>query len=259
MLRLGRVAFINTFPVEWALARHLDPQEVEEVAAVPTELNRMLAARELDIANVSSVEYADNPERYVLLPSLCVGSDGAVESVQLVTQLPLPAVRSIAVTSQSATSVALVKVLVPHAEILPEGEAADGRLLIGDAALQSAFSDPTPHHDLGALWRERTGLPMVFAVWAAQRDCDPAALARIDRALSGAVAEASEHADLVAQAAGERHGFPAGYLARYFEKLRYGFGVRERQGLERFYALAAECGAIAGVPELRFADTARVR
>lgn len=259
MLRLGRVAFINTFPVEWALARHLDPDEVEEVAAVPTDLNRMLAAGELDVANVSSVEYANNPERYVLLPSLCVGSDGAVESVQLVTQLPLPAVRSVAVTSQSATSVALVQVLVPHAEILPEAEAADARLLIGDAALHSAFSDPTPHHDLGALWRERTGLPMVFAVWAAQRDCDPSALARIDRALSGAVAEASEHADLVARAAGERHGFPAGYLARYFEKLRYGFGERERQGLERFYELAAERGAIASVPELRFADSARVR
>ena len=73
------------------------------------------------------------------------------------------------------------------------------------------------------------------------------------------MAEASEHADLVAQAAGERHGFPAGYLARYFEKLRYGFGERERAGLERFYALAAERGAIAGAPELRFADTARVR
>ncbi len=71
---------------------------------------------------------------------------------------------------------------------------------------------------------------MVFAVWAAQRDCDPDALARIDRALRGAVAEASEHADLVAKAAGERHGFPAGYLARYFEKLRYGFGERERAG-----------------------------
>ena len=95
---------------------------------------------------------------------------------------------------------------------------------------------------------------MVFAVWAAQRDCDPDALGRIDRALRGAVAEASEHADLVAQAAGERHGFPAGYLARYFEKLRYGFGERERAGLERFYALAAERGAIAGAPELRFAD-----
>jgi chorismate dehydratase len=259
MLRLGRVSFINTFPVEWALARHLDPDEVREVAAVPTELNRMLAARELDVANVSSVEYANNPERYVLLPSLCVGSDGAVESVQLITQLPLPAVTSVAVTSHSATSVALVRVLVPHAEIRPEGSEADARLMIGDAALRSAFSDPTPHHDLGALWRERTGLPMVFAVWAAQRDCDPGALARIDRALSGAVAEASEHAGLVALAAAEQHDFPAGYLARYFEKLRYGFGERERAGLARFYELAAERGAIAGTPELRFADTARVR
>jgi chorismate dehydratase len=104
MLRLGRVSFINTFPVEWALARHLDPGEVREVAAVPTELNRMLAARELDVANVSSVEYANNPERYVLLPSLCVGSDGAVESVQLVTQLPLPAVQSIGCSCRTPRS-----------------------------------------------------------------------------------------------------------------------------------------------------------
>src|SRR3954471_9830286 len=146
MLRLGRVSFINTFPVEWALARHLDPDEVEEVAAVPTELNRMLAARELDVANVSSVEYADNPERYVLLPSLCVGSDGAVESVQLVTQLPLPAVRSISVTGQSASSVVLVRTLFPSAEVLPEGEEADAQLMIGDQALRSAFDDPRPHH-----------------------------------------------------------------------------------------------------------------
>ena len=43
------------------------------------------------------------------------------------------------------------------------------KLLIGDAALKSAFEDPTPHHDLGRLWLERTGLPMVFAVWAARR------------------------------------------------------------------------------------------
>ncbi len=32
-----------------------------------------------------------------------------------------------------------------------------------------AFEDPTPHHDLGRLWLERTGLPMVFAVWAVPR------------------------------------------------------------------------------------------
>ena len=260
MLRLGRVSFINTFPVEWALSRHLDPDEVREVAAVPTELNRMLAARELDVANVSSVEYADNPERYVLLPSLCVGSDGAVESVQLVTQLPLPAVRSVAVTSQSATSVALVQVLVPHAEIRPEGE--DGRRPPADrrrrAALGVLRSDAAsrPRRALARAHRPADGVRRLGGpARLRSRTRSRASTARC----SGAVAEASEHADLVARAAGERHGFPAGYLARYFEKLRYGFGERERAGLERFYALAAERGAIAGAPELRFADTARVR
>jgi hypothetical protein len=60
----------------------------------------------------------------------------------------------------------LTKVLLPEAEHVPLGEDADAKLLIGDAALKSAFEDPTPHHDLGRLWLERTGLPMVFAVWA---------------------------------------------------------------------------------------------
>ena len=228
---LGRVSFINTFPVEWALSRHLDPGEVREVAAVPTELNRMLAARELDVANVSSVEYANNPESYVLLPSLCVGSDGAVESVQLSRSCPCrPSEHRRDERSRRPRS-RCARARAADAEIRPEGADADARLLIGDAALPRPSPIRRRTHDLGALWRERTGLPMVFAVWAAQRDCDPDALARVDRALRGAVAEASEHADLVAKAAGERHGFPAGYLARYFEKLRYGFGERERAGL----------------------------
>src|SRR5205814_620023 len=101
---------------------------------------------------------------------LCVASEGAVDSIQLVTRVPLERVRAVAVTPESATSVALTKVLLPEAEQAPldayeKGE-AEAKLLIGDAALRSAFEDPTPHHDLGRLWLERTGLPMVFAVWA---------------------------------------------------------------------------------------------
>ena len=74
--------------------------------------------------------------------------------------------RRVAVTPESATSVVLTKVLLPEATHVSSGEEADAKLLIGDAALKSAFEDPTPHYDLGRLWLERTGLPMVFAVWA---------------------------------------------------------------------------------------------
>jgi chorismate dehydratase len=250
MIRLGRVDYINTFPLAWSLGRHLGDSLAEEVVGVPTRLNALLRSGEIDVGNVSSVEYARNHRAYVLLPSLCVGSDGAVESVQLVTDLPLPAVRSIAVTGQSASSVVLVRTLFGSAEVLPEGEDADAVLMIGDQALRSAFDDPRPHHDLGALWRERTGLPMVFAVWAAR--VGTPGLEELDRALAGAVAEAHEHSADVARAAAVRYGYPAGYLARYFEKLRYRFGDRERAGLARFFELAHAAGALDEVPSLRF-------
>jgi chorismate dehydratase len=250
MIRLGRVDYINTFPLAWSLARHLGDGLAEEVVGVPTTLNALLRAGDVDVANVSSVEYARNHAEYVLLPSLCVGSDGAVESVQLVTDVPLPAVRSIAVTGQSASSVVLVRTLFETAEIRAEGEDADACLMIGDEALRSAFDDPRPHHDLGALWRERTGLPMVFAVWAAR--VGTPGLDQLDRALAGAVADAHEHSADVARAAASRYGYPAGYLARYFEKLRYRFGERERAGLARFFELAHGAGALDEVPSLRF-------
>lgn len=257
-LRVGRVDYMNTFPLAWSLADRVGEPAIDETLGVPTTLNRMLVEGELDVANVSSIVYAQHADELILLPSSCISSDGAVDSVQLVTDLPLPAIQTIAVTAESAASVALVRILFPEARIVPEGEPADANLMIGDRALRSALDDATPHHDLGALWRERTGLPMVFAVWAARRDVDPERLVALDRSLAEAVADASEHAALIARAASERYGFPAGFIARYFEKLRYRFGAREREGLARYYALAEGNGLVDRAPELAFVDDAVV-
>ncbi len=48
------------------------------------------------------------------------------------------------------------------------------------------------------------------------------------------------------------YGYPAGWIARYFEQLRYSFGPRERQGLLRFLELAHDAGELERVPDLRF-------
>src|SRR5713226_7846622 len=144
MIRLGRISYVNMAPVFYRLEA-----EVEEFAGVPTELNRRLLEGELDLAPISSIEYARNADRLRILPRLCVSSEGAVDSIQLVSKTPLEHVRSVAVTPESATSVVLTKVLLPEATHVPLGEQADAKLLIGDAALKSAFEDPTPHYDLG--------------------------------------------------------------------------------------------------------------
>ena len=226
--------------------------DVDEVTGVPTELNRLLLDGQLDIAPISSIEYARHADHLRLLPRMCVSSEGAVDSIQLVTRLPLGRVRSVAVTPESATSVVLTRVLLPSAEIRPLDEPADATLLIGDAALKSAFEDPTPHYDLGRLWLERTGLPMVFAVWAAPEPLVDG-LPDLEHALVASVRLARSEPEKLAYEASARYGYPAGFLARYFEKLRYSFGPRERAGFYTFLEMARDVGELDHVPELRFA------
>ncbi len=250
MIRLGRIAYVNMAPVFYRLEA-----EVEEVVGVPTTLNQQLIAGELDVAPISSIEYARNADRLRLLPRLCVSSEGAVESIQLISKTPLDRIRTVAVTPESATSVVLTKVLLPEATHVPLGEEAEARLLIGDAALKSAFEDPTPHHDLGRLWLERTGLPMVFAVWAAPEPLHPE-LGELEDALVASLRAARAEPERLAFDSAERYGYPAGFLARYFEKLRYRFGPRERAGLYTFLELARDVGELDEVPELRFVPAA---
>jgi chorismate dehydratase len=246
VIRLGRIGYVNMAPVFYRVEAEFD-----EVVGVPTDLNRALLDGECDLAPISSIEYARHADRLRILPRLCVSSEGAVDSIQLVSRAPLERVRTVAVTPESATSVVLTRVLLPEAEHVPLGEEADAKLLIGDAALQSAFNDPTPHYDLGRLWLERTGLPMVFAVWACPEPAPPG-LSELEAALVASVRLARAEPERLAYEASERYGYPPGFLARYFEKLRYRFGPRERAGLLTFLELARDAGELDRVPELRF-------
>ena len=246
MIRLGRISYVNMAPVF-----HRLNTEVEEVQGVPTELNQLLLDGRIDLAPISSIEYARHASSLVILPRVCVSSEGAVDSIQIVSRTPFPQIRKLAVTPESATSVVLAKVLLPHAEQVPLEEEAEAKLLIGDAALKSAFEDPTPHYDLGRLWLDRTGLPMVFAVWAAP-DPAPDGVAELEHSIVASVRLARAEPEVLAREASERYGYPPGYLARYFEKLRYSFGPRERAGFHTFLEMARDVGELYEIPELRF-------
>jgi chorismate dehydratase len=252
VIRLGRISYVNMAPVFFRLETAVD-----EVVGVPTELNRSLLEGGVDLAPISSIAYARNADRLRLLPRLCVSSEGAIDSIQLVSRTPPERVGSIAVTPESATSVVLARVLFPDAEQVPLGEDAEATLLIGDAALRSAFENPAPHYDLGRLWTERTALPMVFAVWAC---ADPVAdgVAELEDELVASVRLARAEPERLAHEAGERYGYPAGFLARYFAKLRYSFGPRERAGLHMFFELAHEVGELDEIPQLRFVEREEV-
>jgi len=153
------------------------------------------------------------------LPRLCVGSEGAVDSIQLVSRRPLERVRRVAVTPESATSVVLTKVLLPEAEHVRSARRRTATLLIGDSALRSAFEDPTAALRPRPAVARAHRLPMVFAVFAASEPV-AAGMAALEDALVASVRRARAEPEQLAFEASERYGYPPGFLARYFEKLR---------------------------------------
>jgi len=155
------------------------------------------------------------------------------------------------VTPESATSVVLTKVLLPDAEHVPLGEPADATLLIGDDALRSAFEDPTPHYDLGKLWLERTGLPMVFAVWAVRREfaaAHPGLVKDVHEAFLASRTLCLSELDEAARAAARWEPFSEQALAEYFRALDFALGERQVSGLREFARLVADRGEAPMLP-----------
>lgn len=256
-LRVGRISALNMYPLYHYLAGP-EGRGLAFVDGLPTALNDALVGGELDISAVSSIAYARNAEDLIMLPDACIAAEGAVDSIQVFSRVPFGDLRSVAITPHSATSVALLRVLVgPLVEFRPlEGPAKeateDGVLLIADEALETLRAgDFQVHTDLSELWRCRTGLPMVFAVWAVRRSVagrQPEAVAAFSKLLRAARADYRREPRVVARAAAERFGLTERDVAAYFERLRYGFGPPERQGLSHFLELAQRAGELTQVP-----------
>src|SRR5215470_11419304 len=87
-IRVGRIPYINCYPVYGAIDRGVVPMHAELVDGVPTELNHQMAGGTLDVSVISAVEYARDAKRYLLLPDLAISCDGPVRSVMLFSRCP---------------------------------------------------------------------------------------------------------------------------------------------------------------------------
>ncbi len=175
--RLGLTSYINTLPADWGLVGGGLDSLVDTASGPPTRLNRLLAGAELDVSAVSVAAAFDHADEWLIFDHLCLGCRGEVGSVILFSERPVGrlAGENIAVTSESATSVRLLEILLKRhwrvkASLAPEDVDSPARLLIGDAALKLAQAKPGGYtYDLGRAWRELTGLGFVFAVWCIRR------------------------------------------------------------------------------------------
>ncbi|MHB0915938.1 MAG: menaquinone biosynthetic enzyme MqnA/MqnD family protein [Thermoleophilia bacterium] len=268
IIRIGHFEFLNGYPLYYGLERGAGWSCFQMAHGVPTELNRLLLDGELDISPISSIEYAANSDRLLLFSRLSITADGAVDSIRLITSRPIGELTSVAVTSQSATSVALLKIILsqgygiePRYSTL-EGDVAaglaehDGVLLIGDDALKSYYNEQWERsYDLGEEWKALTGLPMVYALWAVSRqfyDRRRDEANEVQERLLYSLEYCRGHWDEVVAAAARVYPFQPEMLHSYFAKLRYDLTDEYRLGLMEFYRRAVVAGLLDHAPDLNF-------
>lgn len=266
--RVGHIQFLNCLPLYWGLMRSGALIDVDLHKDSPDQLNRALVAGDLDIGPISLVEYLRNADELLLLPDLAVGSDGPVLSVNVVSTKPLGELDGarVALGSTSRTGVLLAQMLLQQrygvrpdffrcppdlTEMLLE---ADAGVLIGDVALRALFEAPKRGlavTDLGQAWREWTGLPMVFAVWAVRRDfaqAHPGLVKDVHEAFLRSRDLCLEELDEVAASAARWEPFDAATLASYFRALDFSLGERQVNGLREFARRATLLGEAPSLP-----------
>jgi chorismate dehydratase len=266
--RVGHIQFLNCLPIYWGLMRSGALLGVELHKDTPDRLNAALIGGELDIGPISLVEYLRHTEEVLLLPDLAVGSDGPVFSVNLVSTVDpgrLDGAR-VALSSTSRTGALLARMVLEErygvtpayfacppdlTEMLLE---ADAGVLIGDAALRArheAAERGLVVIDLGAAWRDWTGLPMVFAVWGVRREfalAHPGLVKEVHDAFLASRELCLAELDTVATVAARWEPFSARTLAAYFRTLDFSLGQRQIAGLREFATRAAAAGSTPPLP-----------
>ncbi len=263
---MGHIQFLNCLPLYWGLARTGTLLDLELTKDTPEKLSEQLVRGELDIAPITLVEFLRAADDLVAFPDLAVGCDGPVMSCVIVSQKPLDRLDGarVALGSTSRTSVRLAQLLLaekigvrPDYYTCPPDlglmmQEADAAVLIGDAALRANLHD-APRlglevHDLGQMWKDWTGLPFVFAVWAARRDYlerEPRVVEKVHEAFLASRDLSLEEVTKVAEQAARWETFDETVLARYFTTLDFRFGADQLRGVTEF---ARRVGPTTGFP-----------
>lgn len=263
--RVGAVSYLNSKPLVEGLRSRLPGGLTLDF---PSRLAESLAAGSLDVGLVPSIEVLRSDGRYQIVSDACVAARGPVRSVKVYFRVPPGEVKTLSLDEGSRTSAALTQVILSHrfgieadTERLPLGASAgdsngDAILLIGDRAMFPLDEPFVAEWDLGDEWNRWTGLPFVFAVWAARRDDDVGDLADVLSSVRDAgVADAGTIARREAAALGLDPALVTDYLTN---NLHFTLGSAERSGLKLFAQLAHEAGLAPGGIDLVFHDrTAR--
>ncbi len=257
--RLGVVSFLNARPLIEGLER--ESAGIDLAFDVPAALPGLLDRQVVDAALVPVIDFVRPQRRWSVISNDCNGCDGETLTVRIFSRVPPEEIRELHVDRDSHTSVVLASLIwrkmygtrlaiTPYHEGVSEDQ-CEAVLLIGDKVIGNRLVELDIETDLGGAWKSLTGLPFVFAVWAAGRDRELGELAvTLARARDAGLANLDHIAENVAPGM----GWPIELAKRYLtHRLVFTLDQRLRQGLDLFLELANRNGLVPHRTELVYA------
>ncbi|MDM8142371.1 menaquinone biosynthetic enzyme MqnA/MqnD family protein [Megamonas hypermegale] len=269
-MRIGHINYLNCLPLTYTFSQKTQ-HDFAIVRDVPAKLNDAILRGELNVSPVSSIIYAQNFEKFFILPNVSIMADGDVQSIILVSKKPIENLHKekILLTAQSATSHRLLKIIMNKSyHIQPEyeiralsphdvfsGTDACAALFIGDDALylkhhqQEGFY----YYDLGREWKKLTGLCMVYAVWVVRRDFAQNHhddTAKIQQFITDGFKNGFAHIDDAITKLTADKPFTHEQLYEYMHVIKWKLDSEQIQALSLFYQYAYELHLIEKMPQI---------
>lgn len=235
------MSYLNTKPLLYGLENSPIKDDIELILDYPSNLVNSLKSDQIDIGLIPVAALLDL-ESYQIVSDYCIGTEGEVASVAVLSEVPMDQIETVILDYQSRTSVMLCKILFEHQwkktvkfvhasdeTYISQIEGNVAGLVIGDRALKikSKFNFI---YDLGLGWKEMTGLPFVFAVWVARKEIDLAFLEAFNEANRSGI----ESITLVSSL----WDFPEYSLDSYFNNnISYILDLSKHQGMNHFLEL----------------------
>jgi predicted solute-binding protein len=228
---------------------HGEQRELFDLSfSLPSECADRLREATAEIGIVPSIELTR--QTLEIIPGAGIACRGPVRSILLISKVPFTQIRTLAADSSSRTSVALSRIILDRKyavqpllrsekpDLVRMLDHADACLIIGDPALLLDPSD-IPFHvlDLGAEWADLTGLPMVFAVWAAR----PEALPKSPEPFMASLQFGLNHLDDIVRTEHVSRQITADLAHEYLTRnIVFQLGEAEYRGLDRFLQYSQE-------------------
>ena len=269
-IQVGRISYLNVDPIYYGLENGLKPSWVRFTAAPPSSLNRLMAEGKLDISPVSTGAYARHTDQWLILPDLSISCHGSVMSVLLASNFPLADLdgRQVLITSESGTAALLLKLIFALKGIKPRmhsgivgdrselADRPDAVMIIGDKALSGKWDQEYEYlMDLGDMWLQLSGLPIVFAVWAVRKSFAEKHSTRVKQMTDlfrQSCRMGQNHMDQIISCGTNRLDLDKKQVQAYFDAMQYDLDEKKQRALMAFFDGLYEHGFIEKVARLSF-------